>query len=130
MGFLHFYKEPSKLGEPVAELSYGNFVPESQVPCRVFVFQEVRVVAVAVGDEFTVAVTEAGVVYSLGIGDGRLGHGEMDDVDNVFLPKRIEALDGIHVATVAAGDCHALALTSHQVRTGLLVGGDGYHWQL
>jgi hypothetical protein len=33
-----------------------------------------------------------------------------DQEENVFLPKRIEALDGIHVATVAAESFHALAL--------------------
>jgi alpha-tubulin suppressor-like RCC1 family protein len=62
----------------------------------------------AVGLRFTVAVTEAGAVYSFGSRDGSLGHGDTEDV---FLPKRIQALDGLHVATVAAGINHALALT-------------------
>jgi alpha-tubulin suppressor-like RCC1 family protein len=57
-----------------------------------------------------VAVTEAGAVYSFGMGDGRLGQGKGAEED-VFRPKRIEALDSIHVVTVAAGDLHTLALT-------------------
>jgi alpha-tubulin suppressor-like RCC1 family protein len=96
---------------PEPELGYGRFVHEFGVPHRVLFFDQVRIVTVAVGAAFTVAVTEAGAVYSFGMGDGRLGHGEGDEDDNVFHPKRIEALDGIHVATVAAGMCHALALT-------------------
>jgi alpha-tubulin suppressor-like RCC1 family protein len=71
----------------------------------------VRIVSVAVGSSFTVAVTEAGAVYSFGVADGRIGHGRGDEDEDVFLPKRIKALDGVHVATVAAGDYHALALS-------------------
>jgi E3 ubiquitin-protein ligase HERC2 len=70
-------------------------------PYRVFALEGVRIVAVAVMDAFTVAVTEAGAVYWFGF----------NDRESVFLPERIEALDGIHVATVAAGDFHVLALT-------------------
>jgi alpha-tubulin suppressor-like RCC1 family protein len=70
-----------------------------------------RIASVAVGDSFTVAVTEAGAVYSFKCGDGHLGHGRGDAEVGVFVPKRIEALDGIHVATAAAGRVHAFALT-------------------
>jgi alpha-tubulin suppressor-like RCC1 family protein len=66
---------------------------------------------VAVGFLFTVAATEDGAVYSFGFGDGRLGHGEGSTHGSVLLPKRTEALDGLHVVTVAAGDFHTLALT-------------------
>jgi alpha-tubulin suppressor-like RCC1 family protein len=100
--------------EPIPELGYGSFVPDSRAPHRVFALEGVRVIAVATGDEFTVAVTDAGAVYSFGRGDGRLGHGgrqDFDKVQGVFLPKRIEALEGVLVATVAAGDAHVLALT-------------------
>jgi alpha-tubulin suppressor-like RCC1 family protein len=97
--------------EPVPELGHGSFVLPSRAPYRVFVFEGVRIVTVAVGDQFTAAVTEAGSVYSFGRGDGRLGHGDGNEEVDVFLPKRIEALDGIYVATVAVGDYHALALT-------------------
>jgi alpha-tubulin suppressor-like RCC1 family protein len=56
-------------------------------------------------------VTEAGAVDSFGIADGRVGQGIGRPDEGVFLPTCIEALDGIDVATVAAGDLHALALT-------------------
>jgi alpha-tubulin suppressor-like RCC1 family protein len=96
---------------PVSALGYGGYVAEFGVPHRVFPLEGVRIASVAVGFKFTLAVTEAGAVYSFGEGDGRHGHGKGDREVGVFLPKRIEALDGIHVATVAAGDLHALALT-------------------
>jgi alpha-tubulin suppressor-like RCC1 family protein len=81
------------------------------MPHPVSALEGVRITSVAVGIWFTVAVSEARAVYSLGIADGCLGHGEIDEEENVSLPKRIEALEGIHVATVAAGKGHALALT-------------------
>jgi hypothetical protein len=97
--------------KPVPELGFGSFVHEFGAPYRVFTFEGVRISSVAVGDGFTVAVTEARAVYSFGLSDGRLGYGEGDEDEDVFLPKRNEALDGIHLATVVAGDRHALALT-------------------
>jgi alpha-tubulin suppressor-like RCC1 family protein len=66
---------------------------------------------VAAGRNFTIAVTEAGAVYSFGVSDGRFGHGQYDWSVDVFLPRRIKALDGIHVVAVAAGIMHSLALT-------------------
>jgi alpha-tubulin suppressor-like RCC1 family protein len=98
-------------GAPVPELGYGSFVHEVGVPHRVFALEGVRIASVAVGNGFTVAFTEGGAVYSFGVGDERLGHGEGNEEEDVFLPKRITALDGLHVATVAAGRVHALALT-------------------
>jgi hypothetical protein len=85
-------------------------VHDPGAPYRVAALEGVRIASVAAGAGFTLVVTEAGAVYSFGMGDGHLGHGEGGGED-VFLPKRIEALDGIHVASVAAGTWHALALT-------------------
>jgi alpha-tubulin suppressor-like RCC1 family protein len=96
--------------QPIPQLDYGNIVHDFGAPYRVFALVGVRISSVAVGDEFTVAATEAGAAYSFGAGDGRLGHGA-GSAEDVFVPKRIEALDGIHVDTVAAGAYHALALT-------------------
>jgi hypothetical protein len=71
----------------------------------------VRITSVAVGDEYTVAVTEDGEVYSFGRGHGRLGLGLYDEEeDDVFLPERIGALDS-YVVSVASGSFHTLALT-------------------
>jgi alpha-tubulin suppressor-like RCC1 family protein len=101
--------------EPIPELGHERFVHGFGVPRRVFAFEGIRIISVAVGAGFMVAMTEAGAVYSFGVGDGRLGLGEEDgdgfEMEDVFLPKRIEALDGIHVAAVATGKLHALALT-------------------
>jgi alpha-tubulin suppressor-like RCC1 family protein len=95
----------------VPELGYTSFVLAPGVPYRVFALENQRIVSAAVGSAFTVAVTEAGAVYSFGVSGGCLGHGKGDYREAVFLPKRIAALDGTHVATVAAGASHALALT-------------------
>jgi alpha-tubulin suppressor-like RCC1 family protein len=97
--------------EPIQELGYGSYIHDFGVPYRVFALEGIRITSVAVGSAFTVAAAEDGAVYSFGFGDGRLGHGEGSTDDSVLLPKRIEALDGLHVVTVAAGVFHTLALT-------------------
>jgi alpha-tubulin suppressor-like RCC1 family protein len=107
------------VGEPRPELGHGYKVHKFCVPHRVLAFKGMRITSVAVGDDFTVAVTEAGEVYSFGCGDWWLGHGtgdenfdeETEEFEGVFLPERIKALDGIPVATVAAADYHTLVLT-------------------
>jgi alpha-tubulin suppressor-like RCC1 family protein len=111
----HFTWETARPGDTLtskamSELGYGSFVLDIGAPHRVFALEGIRIASVTAGTRFTVAVTEAGAVYSFGAGDGRLGHGEGHGKD-VFLPKGIETLVGLHVATVAAGACHALALT-------------------
>jgi alpha-tubulin suppressor-like RCC1 family protein len=98
-------------GEPAPELGYGRFFHTFGAPHRVLACEGTRIISVAVGAGFTVAVTEAGAVYSFGMGDGRLGHGDGDEDEGVYLPKRSQALNTIPVATVAAGARHALALT-------------------
>jgi alpha-tubulin suppressor-like RCC1 family protein len=100
----------TRADKPVPGLGYGRCITDYGVPCRVFAFEGMRIASVAVGEGFTVAVTEAGAVYSFSEGDGRLGHWRSNG-ENVLLPKRIEALDGLHVVSVAAGDWHALDLT-------------------
>jgi E3 ubiquitin-protein ligase HERC2 len=90
-----------------------------RVPQPVTALAGVRIATEAAGDFFTLAVSEAGAVYSFGKGGhGRLGHG---DRLNVRLPKQIQSLRGVCVLTVAAGGAHALALT----RSGVV-----YSWGL
>ena len=71
-----------------------------------------RVVGVALGYGFTLAVTDAGVVFSFGQSpSGALGHGSLTGAE--VLPRRIEGLwqTGRRFIAVAAGYTHALALT-------------------
>ena len=88
-------------------------------PRRVDALSQERVVGVALGLSFMLAVTEAGAVFSCGsCQHGGLGHGPLI---SVVLPLRIEALaeTGRRFVAVAAGDYHALALTE---------GGEVYGW--
>ena len=77
-------------------------------PKRVDALSQDRVVGVAFGLTFTLAVTDAGAVFSFGFTG--LGHGSLE---SEILPRRIEALTQTRrrFVAVAAGDHHALALT-------------------
>jgi len=88
-------------------------------PGRVDALSQDRVVGVALGIFFTLAVNDAGAVFSFGHGPlGALGHGSLE---SEVLPRRIEALaqTGRRFVAVAAGTSHALALTE---------GGELYGW--
>ena len=66
---------------------------------------------VALGWGFSLAVTDAGAVFSFGYSrEGELGHGSLA---SVVLPRHIEILaqTGRRFVAVAAGDRHVLALT-------------------
>jgi alpha-tubulin suppressor-like RCC1 family protein len=79
-------------------------------PQRVTALSKERASSVAAGTNFTLVTTEAGAVFSFGEGKcGSLGH---SDTETRILPKRVEALDGVYVASVAAGGHHSLALTA------------------
>jgi len=104
--------EPAGLGyelDPATELQL--------TPKLVDALSKDRVVGVALG--FTLAVTDAGDVFSFGQSVyGELGHGLPT---SKVLPRRVEALaeTGVRFVAVAAGDCHSLALTE---------GGHVYGW--
>jgi len=88
-------------------------------PRQVDALSQERVVGVALGETFTLAVTDAGAVFSFGsCQHGGLGHGSLL---SVVLPRRIAALavTGRRFVAVAAGGFHALALTE---------GGELYGW--
>jgi len=88
-------------------------------PKRVDALSQARVVAVALGWGFTLAVTDTGAVFSFGFStDGSLGHSSSD---SEVLPRRIEALaeTGRRFVAVAAGNLHAFALAE---------GGELYGW--
>ena len=82
-------------------------------------FNGERIVMVAVGGAHTVALSEAGHVYTWGCGeDGRLGHGDTEDQ---WAPRQVEAgrFGGEQVVFVAAGAADTLAVTA---------GGRLYTW--
>jgi len=105
-GELEEFERPSGLGyELDAETEY------QATPKRVDALSQDRVVGVDLGDGFTLAVTDAGAVFSFGFNWlGALGHGSLE---SEVLPRRIEALAQTRrrFIAVAAGECHALALT-------------------
>ena len=80
-------------------------------PKRVDALSKERVVDVALGGYFTLAVTDAGAVFFFGSSkNGELGHGSLG---NEVLPRRIEALVGTRrrFVAVAVGFSHALTPT-------------------
>ncbi|KAF6141432.1 hypothetical protein GIB67_021248 [Kingdonia uniflora] len=71
-----------------------------------------RVVQIAAGPSYTLAVTEDGTLYSFGSGTNFcLGHGEQH---NELRPRPVQAFKrkNIHVVRVSAGDEHVVALDS------------------
>jgi alpha-tubulin suppressor-like RCC1 family protein len=60
-------------GEPIPELGYGRVAREFGEPHRVLALEGMRITSVAVGNDFTVAVTEAGAVTRSGVATGDLG---------------------------------------------------------
>jgi len=95
-------------------------------PKRVDALSQERVVGVALAGGLTLAVTDAGAVFSFGNGiSGMLGHGSDE---SEVLPRRIEALaeTGRWFVAVAAG-CGALALTEEGQVYGWGWGGANGH---
>ena len=83
---------------------HGDIVP---VPTPIPSMQGVRVSTVAASHSLSLAVTEAGQLYSWG--RGYLGHSEAIQVLNV--PTLVAAFLTMPVRRVAAGRCHILAVT-------------------
>jgi len=98
--------EPTGLGYELGPVAECQLTPK-----RVDALSEDRVVGVALGRGFTLAVTDAGAVFSFGSSEyGALGHGLST---SEVLPRLIEALTetGRRFVAVAAGNSHSLALT-------------------
>jgi len=97
---------PSGLGYALDSQTGSQLTPK-----RVEALSQDRVVGVALGSGFTLAVTDAGEVFSFGSShEGVLGHGSPEAE---VLPRRIEALaqTGRRFVAVAGCGSHALALT-------------------
>lgn len=99
-----------------------------------------RVVAVAAGDDFSVAVCDAGAVYTWGCADqGRLGHGPpaagpglvgfllRDSTAAEHSPRLVRGLAGVKVAAVFAGKHHVVAVDQAGKAYSW---GSGRHFQL
>jgi alpha-tubulin suppressor-like RCC1 family protein len=84
-----------------------------------------RMVACAAGEGHTVLLSASWHVFTVGDGSrGKLGHG---NERSQLTPRRVEALMGLKIASVAAGHNHTLLITD----TGLLYGcGANSHGQL
>ncbi|GFH52651.1 hypothetical protein CTEN210_09127 [Chaetoceros tenuissimus] len=83
--------------------------------------RRITFVQVALGKLHSVGLTNAGEVYSWGsLATGRCGHGDgslattkslMKSRNGVALPKRIETLKNVKIASISAGMAHTLALS-------------------
>jgi alpha-tubulin suppressor-like RCC1 family protein len=71
--------------------------------------QGVHISAVAAGLSHSLALSEAGEIYSFGRGEeGQLGHG---NTVRQLTPLLVAAQQSVRVSTVAAGCTHSLALS-------------------
>lgn len=93
------------------ELGHGGWTPiEVCVPRQVTSLHRVRIVSVAAGANHTLAISEAGQLWSCGRGrHGQLGHGAFHD-EGVLSP--VEAMRSERVVSAAAGRAHSLALAA------------------
>jgi len=105
------------------QLGHGVTRDEA-VPQIVSAMLGIHVVDAAAGSEATAIWTEDGALYTFGSGcHGQLGHGlghdNRDDEEDASgmdykesVPRRVDALRGEHVTSVACGDAHTLVLTA------------------
>lgn len=90
------------------ELGHGVDQMEATTPRAIEALRGVHIVAIAAGDYHCLALSDTGDVYSWGLGKaGQLGHG---DRASQSAPKRVDALGGICIEQIAAGENHSLAL--------------------
>jgi len=90
------------------QLGHGD-TARQETPKLIDALDDPNIVQVAAGDFYSLAVTADGDVYSFGSGAfGQLGH---DNTAQQDTPKLIDALDGLNIVQVAAGDFHSLAVT-------------------
>ena len=89
-------------------LGLGQGVHGAVVPTVVQGLGGVRVHSVSLNDAHSLVISTKGACYSWGKGScGRLGHGDEEDQ---LTPRLVEALRGVVVFAVAAGEAHSLAV--------------------
>jgi len=88
----------------------GQDLPMSRlVPSAIETLGNRHVLAIAMGREHTIVLTDEGDVLSFGYGGfGALGHG---DLENQLTPKVVEALRGRRVVAISAGAKQSLVFT-------------------
>uniref|UniRef100_W8AHF9 HECT-type E3 ubiquitin transferase n=1 Tax=Ceratitis capitata TaxID=7213 RepID=W8AHF9_CERCA len=80
-----------------------------KLPYKIESLAGLGVTKVECGSQFSVALTKSGAVYTWGKGDfHRLGHGT---VDHVRRPKKVAALQGKKIVSIATGSLHCVACT-------------------
>jgi hypothetical protein len=96
------------------QIGHGTEFRE-RMPRRVMgVIAEERCVAVVSGRSHVVALTESGAVFTFGFGGfGQLGHGKEQLAQ--YTPRRVEALAGHRIVSIAAGTDHTIVLTDKGV---------------
>ncbi|VEN50261.1 unnamed protein product [Callosobruchus maculatus] len=78
-----------------------------KIPMKIESLAGLGVVKVECGSQFSVALTRSGSVYTWGKGDyHRLGHGSGDHVRR---PKKVAALQGKKIVSIATGSLHCVA---------------------
>ena len=106
----------------------GQDLPMSRlVPRTIETLGNRRVLAIAMGREHTIVLTDEGVVLSFGYGGfGALGHG---DKKTQLAPKVIEALRGRRVVAISAGAQQSLVLTDNGAVLSCGSLGTGFQYQ-
>ncbi|OSX72414.1 hypothetical protein BU14_0438s0009 [Porphyra umbilicalis] len=122
---------------------FGARAPRAvATPTPIPALADVAVTSVAAGDAFSVALAADGAVYTFGAsGGGQLGHGLPAGAGSLWAPlgallspagaaaaaapRRVRALAGERVASIAAGPSHVVALTPGG---GALSWGAGRGW--
>ena len=100
-----------RLGQGTEDVHRGR-------PSKVKAVDRVQLCAATCGSAHNIVVDAAGQCYTWGkCHYGQLGHGEMDR--NELLPKIVDALLGVDIKAVGAGDSHVLTAT---------VSGELYTW--
>ena len=93
-----------RLGQGTEDVHRGR-------PSEVKALAHVKLCAATCGSAHNVVVDTTGQCYTWGkCHYGQLGHGEMDR--NELVPKLVDALRGVKVKAVGAGDSHVLAVTA------------------
>ncbi|KAL1491483.1 hypothetical protein ABEB36_012074 [Hypothenemus hampei] len=78
-----------------------------KTPMKIESLAGLGVVKVECGSQFSIALTRSGSVYTWGKGDyHRLGHG---NADHVRRPKKVAALQGKKIVSIATGSLHCIA---------------------